>query len=88
MTATQTAKEIKASELFDRIQNRERLYRCLEGHSGEGLGTLLRQAGYKSYSTGSCCSVASYEANLKLHGSTVHIIESDFFGRFTQVTVR
>ena len=87
MTATQTAKEIKASELFDRIQNGEKFNENSDGTYGIKLGSLLRQAGYKNYSTGSRCSVASYEEYLEYKGTKVGIIISNLFGTFTKVSV-
>jgi hypothetical protein len=87
MTATQIKTEEKAAELLVRIQNGEKFNENSDGTYGIKLGNLLRQAGYKSYSTGSRCSVASYEDHLEYKGTKVGIIISNLFGNFTKVSV-
>ena len=87
MSATQTEKETKEVELFNRIQNGEKFNENYDGSFGVKLGTLLQDAGFKHYETRSRCKVASYENNLEFQGSRVHIVVSNLLGNFTQVSV-
>jgi hypothetical protein len=87
MTANQAEKEAKASEYFERIQKGEKFNKNEDGNFGVRLGTLLFQAGWRSFSTGSRCKVAAYEDHLEFEGSRVNIVVSNLFGNFTQVSV-
>ena len=79
--------ECEAIDLVLRIKGGEKFHDNSDGWNGQRLSTLLTQSGFKPYSTGSRCKVASFEVDLEKNGTRVSIVESDFFGKFTLVKV-
>lgn len=58
-----------------------------DGHLGKAIDKKLREEGFKSYQSGSYCTKASFESNIKKEGKRVEIIEANFMGKFTQIKV-
>lgn len=88
ITAIVSTERAVETILYKRIARGEKFSYTEDGRCGDGLARLLRNSGWRYYSTGSACKVASFETNLERHGVHVSIVESDLFGAFTQIQVR
>lgn len=67
------------------LENKEGGSTSVNGNFFSDIESSLREQGFKYYSSGSCCSKASDEANLEKDGLKVNLVTSNFLGVFTQV---
>ncbi len=58
-----------------------------DGHLGRAIDKKLREEGFRSYQSGSCCKKASFESNIEKEGKRVEIIDGNFMGKFTLIQV-
>lgn len=54
---------------------------------GRDVAALLRERGWKAYSSLSACKVATFETHLKKGARKIEIVSSFFLGPFTEVHV-
>jgi hypothetical protein len=78
----------QAEEIAQKILDKQSVPTILDGHHGQAIERALRQHGAKEAKSHSSCKVASFESHLKLpDGRTVHLVNSNFMGSFTDIEV-